>query len=109
MQHRSCVRHHKSLAERAALLAAYERSGLTQREFAAQHGIALSTLQRWKVTCLPSLADPSGPLLEVPNLMEARSAICTYRLHFPQGVVLEVSSGFSPGELDTLAHLLRDL
>lgn len=37
-----------SEAERAHLLEVYEQSSMTQREFAAVHGIALSTLTKWR-------------------------------------------------------------
>ena len=35
-------------AERAALLAAYESSGQTQRDFCAQHGVSTATLNAWR-------------------------------------------------------------
>jgi transposase-like protein len=34
-------------AERAGLLAGYHRSGLSQRDFVAQHGLSLATLTKW--------------------------------------------------------------
>ena len=37
-----------SEAERAHLLEAYEQSSMTQCEFAAAHGIGLSTLTKWR-------------------------------------------------------------
>lgn len=41
------VRRHKSSQQRQQLLARYHRSQLTQRDFAARHGIGLSTLHKW--------------------------------------------------------------
>lgn len=39
MQTKSRVRHHKIFTEKADILAACERSGMTQRELVAQHGM----------------------------------------------------------------------
>jgi transposase-like protein len=109
MRIQSSVRHHKSLSARARILAGYERSGRTQREVAAQHGIALSTLQRWLRQSRAGQSRDGTRLVEVPNLLGASGASGRYRLHFPRGVILEVASGFQPGEVRSLAELLQSL
>jgi hypothetical protein len=48
-------------------------------------------------------------LVEVPNLLGASGASCSYRLHFPGGVILEVAPGFQPREVRSLAELLQSL
>jgi transcriptional regulator with XRE-family HTH domain len=105
----SSVRPHKSLTERARILASYERSGLTQQEVAAQHGIALSTLQRWLQQSRAGRPTGGPDLLELPNLFGASGAGSPYRLRFPRGVILEVAPGFQPGEVRALAQLLQSL
>jgi transposase-like protein len=40
-------RHRKSPKQRQRLVARFQRSRLTQRDFAARHGIGLSTLCKW--------------------------------------------------------------
>lgn len=109
MQNKSHVRRHKTSTEKADILAACERSGMTQRALAAQHGIALSTLQRWTRKSQTSQEPGKGRLIEVPNLFGAGTAACTYRLRFPRGVVLEVESGSRPDELQSVVQLIQDL
>ena len=109
MQNKSRVRHHKTCAEKADILAVCEGSGITQRALAAQHGIALSTLQRWMRKSQTSQERGKGRLIEVPNLFGAGTAACTYRLRFPRGLVLEVESGFRPDELQSVVQLIQDL
>ena len=50
MKHtKSRVRHRRtSLTERAALLRAFERSGLSAAAFARQHGLGYSTFYHWR-------------------------------------------------------------
>ena len=112
MGNRSPVRHHKTPAERADIVAEYPRSQVSQREFAAQHGIALSTLQRWLHLNESDVGSGSPALVEVPNPLKpllGRGPAATYRLHFPRGLVLEVAPGFQTGEVRALAQLLQEL
>jgi transposase-like protein len=110
MQRRSHSRKHLTAAEKAELVAAYHRSGLSQRDFASQQGIAASNIQRW-VRRAEGLAGSAGPaaLVEVPNLLASRSGSGAYRLHFAQGVQLEVGRGFDLAEVSALAQLLHRL
>jgi hypothetical protein len=102
-------RYRKTPAEKARILNAYERSGLPRKEFARQHGLHVSTLQRWLRTRAPDPAPASGPLIELPNLLGTRPAGPTYRVCLPRGLALEVTPGFQPGEVQSLVQLLQGL
>jgi hypothetical protein len=110
MQTRPRSRQYRTRAEKAKIVAAYKRSGLSQRDFSLQHGIAPSNIQRW-VGQFPASAKPAHPaaLVEVPNLLAAQPGPGAYRLHFPQGLQLEVARGFEIGEVRALAQLLQSL
>lgn len=110
MKMKSRSRQCRTAAEKAALVAAYRRSGLSLRHFARQHGVALSNIQRWarqQDAFEPSQG--SAALVEVPNLLASRPAAGAYRLHFRQGLGLEVARGFDVGEVRALAELLHSL
>jgi transposase-like protein len=98
------------VAQKAELMVAYHRSGLTRKDFAALHGIAESTFQRW-VAKSPLANKPNGQavLVEVPNLLATDRGHRQYRLHFPKGLILEIGSGFEPGELRVLAQVVQSL
>ena len=110
MQTKSGLRHYRTRAEKAEFVAAYKRSGLSQRDFAEQQRIAPSNIQRW-VAQLPTSGEVAGPaaLVEVPNLLGSRPSCGPYRLHFPKGLLLEVAPGFEVGEVRSLAQLLQSL
>jgi transposase-like protein len=97
-------------AEKAQIVAAFQRSGLSQRDFATQNGIASSNIQRW-VGQSQRADKPEGQaaLVEVPNLLASSAGSGTYRLHFPKGLMLEVARGFEPGEVHLLTQLLQSL
>jgi hypothetical protein len=82
---------------------------MTQKEFAAQAGISVSTLQAWlrKAPVGPSAGD--SVFVAVPNLLSASPVASAYRLQWPGGLSLEVRSGFSSQELGTLLQLLPKL
>jgi transposase-like protein len=107
---KSRSRQYLTTAEKAELVAAYQRSGLSQRDFAQRHRIAPSNIQRW-VRQREAAAPRVGPaaLVEVPNLLATRPGLETYRLHFAQGRQLEVARGFDLGEVRALAQLLQSL
>jgi transposase-like protein len=110
MQTKPGPRQYRARAEKAKIVAAYKHSGFSQRDFALQHGIATSNIQRW-VGQFPGSAKPAHPaaLVEVPNLLAAQPGAGTYRLHFAQGLQLEVAQGFEMGEVRALVQLLRSL
>jgi hypothetical protein len=115
MQNQSPVRPHKTSRQRGDILSAYKRTELTQREFAARHDIALTTLQRWLRQRESGSPSQGVRFVQVPNLLatpepvRGSSAAAAYRLHFPRGLVLEVAPGFQAGEVRLLAQLIQAL
>ncbi len=99
----------KPRAERAQILAARAQSELTDRQFATQHGIAVTTLYRWQRQRSPSPRRDPAALIEIPNRLNSRPTGAPYRLRFPRGLILEVASGFAAEELRSLAQLLQSL
>jgi transposase-like protein len=110
MQSRPRSRQYRTRAEKAKIVAAYKRSGLSQREFSLQHGIAPSNIQRWvgQFAASAKAAHPAA-LVEVPNLLATQARAGAYRLQFAQGLQLEVTGGFEIGEVRALAQLLQSL
>ena len=110
MQTKPSPRQYRTRVEKAKIVAAYQHSGLSQRDFALQHGIAASNIQRW-VGQFPASATPAPPaaLVEVPNLLATQPGPGAYRLRFPQGLQLEIARGFEMGEVRALAQLLHSL
>lgn len=111
MKSSSTVRKHRTAAERESILRAYRQSGCSQREFAAKAGIGYSTLTLW----LRQAAGKTHPaatrkpaLVAVPNLFSGLSAPA-FRLQFPDGITVEVVSGFRPEELGNVLRQLRSL
>ena len=109
MQTTSSVRKRFSTAQREELLSACRRSDLTQREFAQQHGIGLSTLQRWLHSSAYGPAPTAGSFVPVPNLLSAAPPPPVYRIEWPGGMSLEVRAGFVAEEVAALLQLLPAL
>jgi hypothetical protein len=99
--------HRKRLtaAQREEILKAYQRSKLTQRAFAAQAGIGLSTLRLWLRKSATARAE-SGGFVELPNLLSQPPAGAVYRLHLKNGMVVEIGTGFQCEEVAALLQLL---
>ena len=93
--------------ERARWVRRYDRSGLTQREFAVRHQLGLSTLQKWVAHCRTqadsgSVAQPLWQEFKLPAAPgAARWAVELVR---PDGLILRVADD-APVEL--IAGLLR--
>ena len=110
MKVNSRSRQHRTAAEKAELVAAYRRSGLSQAAFAQQRGIASSNIQRWaRQTGGVAPGRKSAALLEVSKLLARRPGAGAYRLHFAQGFQLEVARGFDLEEVRALAQLMQRL
>ncbi len=105
MQISSTDRKRLTPAQRERILSAYRRSQLSQRSFAAQAGIGLSTLQRWLSNSASRRADTAG-FVELPNLLTQLPPAAVYRLHLKNGVVVEIGSGFQGEEVAMLLELL---
>jgi len=95
-------------AQRDKVLAAFHRSRLPQKEFAAQAGIGHSTLTLWLRQAGAREPGPST-FVPVPNLWSAAAVAPAYRLQLAQGVIVEVSAGFRAEELGALLQLLQAL
>jgi glycine/D-amino acid oxidase-like deaminating enzyme len=110
MQTNSGLRHYRTRAEKAKIVGAYRRSGLSQSDFAEQQRIAPSNIQRWvqQFSTSGKAASPAA-LVEVPNVLGGRPSCGPYRLHFSKGLLLEVAPGFEVGEVRALAQLLHSL
>lgn len=92
--------------EREQILQTYRRSGLTQKQFANQFGLGLSTLQSWlRKTARPVRSLGAG-FVAVPNLLSAAPTPAAYRLRLPGGKDLEIRAGFDLEELAALLELL---
>jgi transposase-like protein len=105
MQNSLPVRKHSTPAQREKILQAYQRSQLTQKEFAREAGIGVSTLAAWRRKAAVKGQDRPS-FVAVPNLLPVAPASPAYRLQWPGGLSLEVRSGFSTGELAALLQLL---
>jgi transposase-like protein len=109
MQNSRPVRKHRSAAQRQSILQDYRQSQMTQKEFAVQAGVSVSTLQAW-LRKGPRRPDVGGSVfMAVPNLLSASPTAPAYRLQWPGGLNLEVRSGFSSQELGALLQLLPKL
>ncbi len=109
MENTAVIRYQKTPQQRAEIVAGYQQSGLGLKEFAAQQGICYSTLLRW-VRRNQNAAETAPPeLIEVPNLLSNPGAPASYRVRFPQGVVLELDAGFDPLQVGSLAKTLLNL
>ena len=103
------ARQHFTPAQRAHIIQDYHRAQLSQKEFAAQTRIGVTTLQSWLRKAASTAPAPRTKFLAVPNLLNAAPARSTYRLHLTGGMQLEVCSGFRPEELTALLRVVREL
>ena len=106
---RPTVRKHLTESQRQSILDSYRRSRLSQREFAAEAGIGVSTLQLWLRKAADRPSTQSADFIQVPNLLAQAPSPAAYRLHLQGGIDLEVSSGFRPEELTCFLQVLRSL
>ena len=94
--------------ERAEWVSRYRSSGLSQRRFAQEHNLALSTLRQWlyhnKRKRSPRFAPPTFHEISVAPLLAADSTAWAVELVSPKGVTLRLRE--RPSARD-LARLLR--
>jgi hypothetical protein len=108
MQSSSPLRKHLAPQQRDKILLAWRTSRLTDKEFAVQAGVGVSTLHAWRRKA-GARACGRPPFVAVPNLLATVPAGPAYRLQWPGGLRLEVCSGFAAGELAALLQLLPAL
>lgn len=104
MQKLSRVHKRFTPEQREKIVKSYQKSSLTQRQFAVQAGISVSGLQRClrqRSACKPAQAR----LLPIPNLLGGPVGPYAFRLQFPNAVVLELRPDFDPVELESLVRL----
>ncbi len=87
----------------------YLTTQLTQRDFAIQAGISVSTLHKWLRQSATAKPTDKPRFIALPHVLAAPMAGPTYRLVFPSGVALEVRAGFAEPELATWLRLLPAL
>ena len=104
MQRTPVIRKHVTAARREEIVAGYRRTQLTQREFARQSGIGLSTLQRWA----QKAANPPA-FVPVANLLAQNTAPAFCRWVLPGGLIVEVPGGFDSAQLRQLLEVVRAL
>jgi hypothetical protein len=97
-----------------ALVAAWQSSGLSQSEFCRRRGVALKAFGRWKRRYAGLDAgerkDGSGAssrFIEVRGASVPPGGSRAYRLGLPNGVTVEVGSGFDSGELSSLLSVAK--
>jgi len=97
------VRRRKTFEQRQRLLARFHQSQLTQRDFAARHGIGLSTLGKWlpveSTATLPPVNFNEVVLPHTPR----RYAV---EVVSPQGWIVQLQVG---SEVQMLPQLLQAL
>jgi transposase-like protein len=97
-------------AERRQLLQEYRRSGLTQREFAAEAGLGLSTLHAWLRREQMAGKEEGVQFVSLPGPaagIAAEKAPAAYRIELPNRFVLEIPPGFRREEVAGLVEVLR--
>ena len=104
-------RRRRSRAEAEQLVAEYEASGLGQEEFCLKHGLALSTLARYRKRRQQQLEAGGGSRwvaveLSDPNQATVSAAGSGLAVVLSGGRRIEVGRGFDG---NTLAQLLREL
>ena len=111
MNYQPTPRRHRTASERERLLVEYQRSDLTQKEFARRNGISLSCLVTWlrkfKGRCGKEPVPAFLPLpVDLSPLNRLRPA---YKIGFANGHSLELLPGFHVDELKQLCQLLHSL
>ena len=99
---------HRSPAQIQTLLTAYDRQGLSAREFARQHEIPAASLGNWLRLRRRSKALSQGPRwIEVRHPAPAATPGPVVTIEGLPGLQLHLASGFPPGPVAELIHLLR--
>jgi hypothetical protein len=100
----------RSAEERRGWLDRHERSGLSQRDFCARHGSALSTFTYWKRRERAASGEQAESCVEVPRAVEEGQGLpmmdATVLIELLGGVRIEMSQATEP---KWLAGLLREL
>ena len=103
---RGSGRRFRSAEERAAILERFDRSGMTQRAFAAAEGVVYPTLLSWlaKRTRVAGSTAPAVRFRELTLAPARQPQAGTVEVCLPCGTTLR---GSDPAQLATLVRLLR--
>ncbi len=107
MQERRGDQKLRTTEQRSEILQAYRRKKVTQREFAKQHQIGLSTLQSWIRQAPADSGLKSRRFIPLPNLLAKLPVTPTYQVRFANGLALEISSAFKEEEVARLVPILQ--
>jgi len=102
---------HRTLKEKAAILKAHRRSGLSLLAFAGKHGLCYSSLLRWRCRQdnQANAETPAGPRAGprfLPVQLEGEAPAEEYVLSWPSGRSLKIPRQF---QRDSLLRLLSVL
>lgn len=102
------IKRRRSRSEVDRLVATYDSSGLTQREFCTQHGFALATLARYRRRRQETTQECDGARFVAVEMagVEQRKAASRLTLVLASGRRIEVGDDFAP---ETLRQLVRAL
>ena len=87
-----------------AIVARYRRGEATQRDLARHHGICVGTLQNWLRKHAPRSGAPEAHWIEL--IPEGPKGGSSYRIEFPGGPTLVLSSGWRSAEVRELVQAL---
>ena len=90
------------------LVEEFERAGLTQRDFAALHGVNVGTFRSWLYK-LRREGRPAAGLTEVSVVSAEVESEAACRLELPGGMVVSFSSAPSPYWLADLSSALVEV
>lgn len=112
MNNQPARRRRHTPVERARLLAEFQQSELTQKEFASRNGLSMSCLSIWlrKSRTEDHHSLPKAAFLRLPiDLPSPERSAPTYKIGLPDGHSIELSTGFQVDELKQICQLLRSL
>jgi hypothetical protein len=87
----------------ATLMAQWERSGETMKEFAARHGIKLSTFSSWRQELGKRVTKPA---VRTEFIEIGGNGAVQFELSLPNGMRLRVPNGFDAAALERLLGVL---
>ncbi|MGD0942137.1 MAG: hypothetical protein ABR905_20785 [Terracidiphilus sp.] len=105
----------RSEAEAERLVAEFERSGLSRKEFSAAHGLSVHTLDAWRTRVkrlrgaeriVPVELVEGGDWGREVTFSRAKRQGGQLRVVLPQGLRIEVETGFDAAELRRLVVAL---
>jgi transposase-like protein len=105
---------HRTRKEKAKILAAHQRSGLSLLAFAGKHGLCYSSLLRWRCRQAnrANAEAPDGPQADprfVPVQLEGEAPAEDYVLSWPSGRSLKIPQQFHRDSLLRLLSVLEEV